>query len=416
MGRKRHDREIDTSELFRMPWTQSDNAFSWIEPTRFCDLACEYCYQVHDPNTHKSVEEFEEELVGLLKLRKTDAIFIAGGEPLTHPKIVELVRIVKKHGVKPLLLSNGHKLTPKMVKRLKKAGLKGFVFHVDRYQNRPGWRNKSEKEINRLRQKLCDMVHKEGGMVCGYNTTIVPDTLSEIGDIVEWTLKNVDRVAFNVIIPVRMIHKDDPFDYYIGDQKIDLGQTFLCDKKKYRYISAQDLYDEILKVVPDYRFNAYLGGTVRANVPKWLFGTHIGSKDKVFGYLGPKSQELTQLSHHAVKGTYFSFLRVGLARRGKLTFFLSVLDKEVRHALGTYLKSTLKHPKNLFRRIGLQTIIVMQPQDVLPNGEQDRCDGCPNKTYWNGRLVSECRMEEYMQYGRLMTMVPKTDCGVKGST
>ena len=52
----------------------------------------------------------------------------------------------------------------------------------------------------------------------------------------------------------------------------------------------------------------------------------------------------------------------------------------------------------------------MQPHDYLPNGEQDECDGCPNKTYWKGRLVSECRKEDYLMYGRPLTTVRKKSC------
>jgi hypothetical protein len=37
-------KSLDTSKLLRMPWTNSDNAFSWLEITRKCDLNCDYCY------------------------------------------------------------------------------------------------------------------------------------------------------------------------------------------------------------------------------------------------------------------------------------------------------------------------------------------------------------------------------------
>jgi hypothetical protein len=70
----------------------------------------------------------------------------------------------------------------------------------------------------------------------------------------------------------------------------------------------------------------------------------------------------------------------------------------------------LKNPFEVSERLSIQNIVVMQPHDYLPNGEQDECDGCPNKTYWNGRLVSECRKEDYMLYGRpIITVERKTD-------
>ena len=49
----------------------------------------------------------------------------------------------------------------------------------------------------------------------------------------------------------------------------------------------------------------------------------------------------------------------------------------------------------------------MQPHDILRNGEQDECDGCPNKTVWEGRLVSECRKEDYLKFGSPIVTIPK---------
>jgi MoaA/NifB/PqqE/SkfB family radical SAM enzyme len=44
---------LDVPRLYRMPWTQSDNAFSWLEITRRCDLRCDYCYQTNNPHSDK---------------------------------------------------------------------------------------------------------------------------------------------------------------------------------------------------------------------------------------------------------------------------------------------------------------------------------------------------------------------------
>jgi MoaA/NifB/PqqE/SkfB family radical SAM enzyme len=114
------DHIIDTSKLYRMPWTMSDNGLSWLEPTRNCNLPCEYCYQRHDTKSHKSLPQIEMELKGIMKLRRCDAMIIAGGEPLTHPKIVEITKMVKRYKTKPVIFlpagtwpSRGRKSIPK---------------------------------------------------------------------------------------------------------------------------------------------------------------------------------------------------------------------------------------------------------------------------------------------------------------
>ena len=212
--------KISTDNLFRMPWSISDNAFSWLEITRRCDLNCSYCYQTSDSSSDKTLFQIEKELITILRLRKTDTILISGGEPLLHPELERIVNMVSAHHVKPVLLTNGNSLNEDKVRSLKKSGLFGFVIHVDSGQARPGWRSVSEKKLNSLRQKYADMIHSVGGLICGFNTTILPETLNEVPDIIEWTVKNMDKVCTNTIIPVRVLGEDNPWDLYVDDKKI----------------------------------------------------------------------------------------------------------------------------------------------------------------------------------------------------
>ena len=257
-------READsiTTGLHRMPWTQSDNGFTWLEPTRKCNMACEYCYQLNDHNSEKALEVIEMELKTMLRLRICDTMLIAGGEPLTHPEIVEITRLVKSLGPKPVILTNGLALTPDLVSELKSAGLFGFVFHVDSHQGRRGWEGKTERELNELRQYYADMVYEARGLICAFNTTIVPDTLHEVADIVKWTTDNIHKVSANVLIPVRTAHENDPWDYYAGGEKIKIDHTPYISKQHYRHLTALDICKEIRRVHPDYKFHSYLGGTI----------------------------------------------------------------------------------------------------------------------------------------------------------
>jgi hypothetical protein len=398
---------IDTSKLYRMPWTMSDNGLSWLEPTRNCNLSCEYCYQRHDPQSHKTLSQIEIELRTMMGARKCDAMIVAGGEPLTHPQIIEITRMVKRYKAKPVILTNGVSLVPSLVRELKEAGAYGFIFHVDSHQNRSGWEGADEKRLNALRQHYADMIINEGGLVCGYNSTILPETLHEVCDIVEWTIKNVHKVATNILIPVRTAHPDDPWDYYAGTKKVVLQETPYTSSKQYQPLTALDICKQIWKVYPDYGFHSYLGGTVLADAPKWLFGTHVGSSKRIYGNLGRKGAEILQTSCHFFTGKYLAFTHTGINSKARLLLPFVVFDHQIWKMFRKRRASFLKNPLSLFEKISIQNIIVMQPHDYLPNGKQDECDGCPNKTYWGGRLVSECRKEDYMLYGRPITTVKK---------
>ena len=395
------------SAMFRMPWSASDNAMTWLEPTRKCNIKCDACFATNDPASEKPLSQIESEIRMMRQLRRSDGMFIAGGEPLTHPGLAHIVRMVRSHGYKPVLVTNGVGLTPAKTAELKKAGLFGFTFHVDSHQSRPGWKGKSEKDLNALRQELADMVLEAGEMVCGFNVTVFPDTLADMPDVVAWALRNIDRVQSYTLTALRVIDSEMPFDAYIDGRRIDVRETVYYSSKPQRTLMSEDILAEVRKSMPDYRPSAFLGGTVRPDALKLAMGSRIGTTRETFGNLGRKSMELLQTVHHLFRGTYLALPRPNLNRTARLVFLFALFDREVRRALRAYLRAVVRDPRVLARRVHIQSLNIEQAFDVLPNGEQDHCDGCPNKTLWKDRLVSACVLDEYLKYGAQAVLVPK---------
>jgi MoaA/NifB/PqqE/SkfB family radical SAM enzyme len=89
---------LDHRELYRLPWSLPDNAIAWLEPTKKCNLACLGCYRENDPRGHKTLAEVRHDLEVFKRFRTVDGVSIAGGDPLTHPEIVEIVRMVAADG------------------------------------------------------------------------------------------------------------------------------------------------------------------------------------------------------------------------------------------------------------------------------------------------------------------------------
>ncbi len=404
---------VDTRALYRMPWTMADNGFSWLEPTRECNMRCDYCYQRNVHGSAKSLEELEHELRVMFRLRRADTLLIAGGEPLTHPQIVDVVRLARRYCSKPALLTNGVALTPRLARELKAAGAAGLVFHVDAGQHRPGWLGASEPELNALRQTFADMA-AESDLVCGFNTTILPATLSQVPDIVRWTFANLGKVLVNVLIPVRGACAQDPWDYYAGAQRLDVAALPYATEP-HATLTARDLCEQVWKVEPRYAFHSYLGGTVKADAPKWLFGTHLGTPAGLAGCLGPRSAEILQSASHLTRGRFLGFTTRSVNRWCSLLLALAPIDPALRAAAVRISGRLLRRPWRVLQPLQLQNLVVMQPHDLLENGEQDECDGCPNKTYWNGRLVSECRKEDYLLYGRPISAVPKPSADTRAA-
>ena len=400
---------IETGDLYRIPWSTTDNGMSWIEPTRKCNISCEYCYATNDPDSEKPLDRIEQELRSSLALRKCDLMMIAGGEPLTHSRITDVVRLVKALGPKPLIVTNAVTLTAPLVRELKQAGLFGFIFHVDSHQVRPGWSGKTERELNALRQKLVDMVHSEGGLVAAFNITIFPDAVDDIPDIVAWAARNIDRVHAYTLIAVRRMSTDGPFDFWAGAHPIAVGERAPAATPPPRRISSAELRARVQKAIPDFALAGYISGTSLATSAKWSVGVRLGTRTRSFGNLGPRSFELLQSAHHLFKGRYLSMTRAAISRKAKAMFLFGLFDREVRRAFRNYVRAAVRNPAFLFRRVHAQSIILLQPVDVLPSGEMDLCDGCPNKTYWQGRMISSCSLESYLKHGAPLVALPRGD-------
>jgi len=101
-----NNNSINIINLYRLPWNLADNSISWLEPTSNCNLYCDGCYRDNRNNSHKTLDEIEHELNIFQKYRKTDGVSIAGGEPLLHPQICDIVRLIRKKGWKPVINTN----------------------------------------------------------------------------------------------------------------------------------------------------------------------------------------------------------------------------------------------------------------------------------------------------------------------
>jgi MoaA/NifB/PqqE/SkfB family radical SAM enzyme len=405
---------LEKRQLYRLPWSMNDNPIAWLEVTDICNINCEGCYRQHIDG-HKPLAQLIEEIEVFKRWRNPDNISIAGGEPLLHPQIVELVAHIARNGIKPVILTNALALTPERLRELKKAGLAGFTIHIDSHQSRPHWKDKSERDLNELRQHYADMVASERGMYIVFNSTVYPSTLHEIPDVVRWGQANIDRVHGLVFITYRTATTSTHQGKDAADREVDLTQlSYAREQFDEKFVTSPEVYQTIKDCCPEYEPAGYLGGSVLHTSYKWLAGAVIGSRKRMYGSVGRKTMEITQAGHHAWKGTYLAYL--SSAKIGIKVFLLSPLDGAVRRAARNWLKDVARHPGRLFNRLYLQSIGIIQAPDILPNGSADMCDSCPDMTVYDGKLINSCRMDEYRLFGGFLSLTARPGNEVPAET
>ena len=396
---------LEKHDYYRLPWSMNDNPIAWIEVTDICNIHCEGCYRQYMTG-HKSLEQLKEEVLFFKKWRNPDNFSIAGGEPLIHPQILDLVAFIKEQGIKPVILTNGVALTPELLHELKKAGLAGFTMHIDSHQGRPNWLNKTEKDHNELRQHFADMVAAEGGLFIVFNSTVYPDTYHEIPDIVRWGHANIEKVQGLVFITYRTATTEDSVATDKNDQEVDLGKlSYTRESFHDHFVTSPEIYQIIKDNFPQYEASGYLGGSIRHDSYKWLIGVMVGNKHKVYGSMGKKSMELAQIGNHLKNGRYLAYMESG--RIGPRIFWLSPWDKTIREARKNFWADGLHRPGHLFSEIFTQSIGIIQAPDMLPDGRADMCDSCPDITIYDGKFVNSCRMDEYRLFGGMVSVLEK---------
>ncbi len=401
---------LHPTDYYRLPWTFNDNVLAWLEPTKRCNLACEGCYSRNDPNSDKSLAQVRADLEVFRRHRRLDSISIAGGDPLVHPDIVEIVRMIRHDfGYKPVLNTNALALTPRLLHELRRAGLFGFTFHIDSSQNRPGWMGKSEVDLCELRLQYARMVAAEGGMSVAFNATVFRHTLPQVPALVDWAARHIDVVHSMVFILFRTSRARE-HDYYAGGQRVNVEQlAYLGQDKNPEPLTAQDAVDQIRQQHPDYAPCAYLGGTHDPSSFKWLVSLRLGTTRRIHGYLGPRYMEAAQAGHHLLLNRYLAYSDPRLLHHGRaMAAAFSPLDGGARGVLKSYLGSAVGDPRELGRRLHLQSLVIIQPIDFMADGSANMCDGCPDITVHDGQLVWSCRLDERKEHGCWLQAVPRS--------
>jgi MoaA/NifB/PqqE/SkfB family radical SAM enzyme len=399
---------LDHRTLYRLPWNLADNPIAWLEPTQACNLACDGCYR-KNVKSHKSLDEVQADLDVFARLRNFDGVSIAGGDPLVYPELPAIVRRVTAMGRKAIINTNGLAMTEELLRELKAAGLVGLTFHVDSRQGRPGWRDKTEVEMNELRSVYAEMVGRVGGLACAFNSTVYPETLHEVPELVEWAGRNVGLVHTMVFILYRAAALEQ-FDYYAGGKKVDVSALVYGEGEKKRRIDldAREVVDVIRTRFPDFAPCAYLNGTAQPDSFKWLLAMRVASESQTYGWVGPKFMELTQAAYHLWTGRYMSYAPPSALSVGRSVLAGAwPIDRGVRSAAAAWARTLATRPLEALKKQHLQSILVIQPIDFMEDGTASMCDGCPDMTVHEGKLVWSCRLEEPRAFGSFVSAARK---------
>ncbi len=78
------------------------------------------------------------------------------------------------------------------------------------------------------------------------------------------------------------------------------------------------------------------------------------------------------------KGTYLAYSPQWTLESGRSTLAMGVIEPGVRQIAKNWFKHLLRKPLDARKKLHFQSIMMIQPIDVLEDGRQNMCDGCPD--------------------------------------
>ncbi len=186
---------------------KSHTALANIVLTNRCDLTCWYCFfyakrvgYVYEP----TIEQIDE-MVNLLRAERPiacNAVQLTGGEPCLRDDLIDIVELVRSHGVDHVQLNtNGIRLAfnPELVRKVRKAGVNTLYLSFDGVSEKTNPKNHWEVP------QTIENCRKAGLGVVLVPTVIKSVNDHEVGDMLKYGLSNLSVIRGVNFQPVSLV-------------------------------------------------------------------------------------------------------------------------------------------------------------------------------------------------------------------
>lgn len=388
------------SEMIRMPYDGENVPHLVIEVNQQCNISCKACYKDKFGMT-KPLKQIQQEIDYAVTQRKLSAVTLAGGEPILHPQLNEIIAYITNKGIMVQMLSNGYALTPEKLASYKRAGLKEIFLHIDKHQTRedfPAVVN-SEMDLNFLRDKIGAMI-KESGIAASLEITLYQSSLPELDEFMAYVLKNP---LFTRLL-VTCCTDFDKLSFGFKKAKVldSCYENTTTEETKKESALNSELFNAEHEVIERFKKSlnmepfGYVASSESDKALRWVFYYSFSIIDKdgnaEYLHLGEDFANLVKLSNwiSAKSNKPLSFGRI-LDQKGSLIL------------LGLYAMTSLK-PKTALKTLNFLAKLSKPGSKIYhksftyqltgptlnADGTIEYCKDCPDATVRDGKLVPVC--------------------------
>jgi len=210
--------------------------------TNKCNLSCGYCDEYDNSQPHVEETALRQRIDKCASLG-TRYVSLLGGEPLLHPKMIDLVQHITDRGMLSGTTTNGFLLSEERLRALKRAGLMYMQISVDSLTAS----GTTRKSLDRLFEKI--VLLKESGIRSAVVSSVLcEETIDEIDGVLDCC--DALGVSFNFLL----VHDGSGRISYRDDRVLEKVEWFKRQKQRGRKVvtpySIMDYYLRSLKGQP----------------------------------------------------------------------------------------------------------------------------------------------------------------------
>lgn len=370
-------------DAWHLPWGRETVSHGIIDVNRGCNITCRACYNSL-PAAFKSLEEVKAEVAELRSRRTLGAVSVAGGEPLLHPKLTEIIRYLKQEGLCVHLFSNGVLLDDRRCEELRRAGLDIIFVHIDRGQTRPDLpRNPTREQIERLWDEKTELIARHGIDV-GLTMTAYAGEIDNVREMVEYS---VDSPHVNYLLVTLFRDTGNIADLTGNIDSGIRGRLVDAARERTDTLTNWDMV-ELMREIKMLPF-AYLGSNKDRDDPRWLSYLVAARRGRGGG-----------VARHSMKAGAFERTACALSLRlaGKYPMYLRQSAPQLFAQLilnGITGGDFIGNMKFFFKalmpgKLSVKRLLFQCPAQIEADGTLTHCLNCPDAVVKNGGLVPLC--------------------------
>ena len=170
--------------------------------TRTCNLRCVHCYADAAASKFPGELTWEQccEVIDDLAAYQVNAVLFSGGEPMVHPRFIELVERATSKGLKVTISTNGTQITPEIAAKLKALNVAYVGISLDGigdvHDQFRGVKGSFDQAVRGFR--FCEEV----GQKTGLRLTLTRNNVQCIEQILDFIdEQNIQRTCFYHLVP-----------------------------------------------------------------------------------------------------------------------------------------------------------------------------------------------------------------------